>query len=99
MIILLIVIGSFLIILGALIWYFELLEITPGFNEENIKDRKKMARWIGICYMLMGSGFIINSLITKYYQLKEIISLVIFTVVIYIFIFIIYIGYKKYSKE
>ena len=99
MIILFIAIGSFLIIVGALVWYYELLEITPGFNEESVKDRKKMARWIGICYIFMGSGFIISSLITKYYQIKELISIGIFTAILYIFIFIIYLGYKKYSKE
>jgi|SRR5690554_1250480 len=93
-----IVIGTFLIIVGSLVWYFKLLEITPGFNGKNIKNRKAMARWVGVNYILMGCGFIISTIIASYYNLGELLKVIIFTVILYIFIIIIYYGYKKYTN-
>lgn len=99
MIILFLVIGIFLVIVGGLVWYYKLLEITPGFSEENIKDRNGMAKWVGISYILMGFSFVFSSIIAKVYKISELNMVVIFTSILCFFIVVIYIGYKKYSND
>ncbi|QVK16750.1 DUF3784 domain-containing protein [Mycoplasmatota bacterium] len=97
--ILLIVIGSFLVIVGGLIWRYKILEIVPGYIEETIKDKKGLAKWIGINYIIMGLLIVINSIICLMIKQKdEIVSVIVFTGILCFFIIIISLGGNRYKK-
>jgi uncharacterized membrane protein SirB2 len=95
---LLLIIGAFLIFMGVVVWIFKILEITPGFNDEAVVDRKSYATFIGINYILMGITIVINSYICSTYHMSDYLTVIFFTLILYVFITIIFLGSKKYKR-
>lgn len=97
--ILFIVIGSFLFIVGGLIWRYKILEIVPGYIEVTIKDKKGLAKWIGINYIIMGLLIVISSIVCLLFkQIDEIVSIIVFTFIISTFILVISLGGNRFKK-
>ncbi len=95
-----IIIGLFLVIMGGLVWRFKLLALIGGYDEDYVKDKKGLAKWLGINYILMGLLVIINSVIGLIYDdIPEIITIAIFTGIIYFFISLITFGGRKYKRQ
>ncbi|HEY8365073.1 MAG TPA: hypothetical protein VIK84_05825 [Haloplasmataceae bacterium] len=96
---LLIVIGVFMIVLGLFILLFKVIEIIPGYEDSNLKNKKGMAIWVGTNYIIMGMLTVIDAIISINYHFNELTSIIIFTGIIIIFYLITSLGGKKYRKD
>jgi len=97
--ILFILIGAFLIIMGGLIWRFKILEVVAFYEENKIKDKNRLARWVGINYIIMGLLVIGNSILgIMLEQVNDMETLVVFTVIFITCVFVMSLGSKKYEK-
>ena len=98
--ILFLVIGTFVIVMGIVVWRFKILEIIIGINEDNIANRNAYARYIGINYILMGlaiNGVALLTFINN--KISDLTIIVGFTFILYLFASIIIFGGKKYKKQ
>ncbi len=98
--VLFIIIGCFLIIMGGMVWRYKLLELVSQYKEDSEINRDGLARWIGINYILLGILINVNSVISMMIeQISDLITITIFTFLIYLFVISLIYGGNRYNKR
>ncbi|MEJ6951491.1 DUF3784 domain-containing protein [Natronospora cellulosivora (SeqCode)] len=87
-----------LLILGFLIWKFEIVDIIAGYDESKTKDKSGLAKWVGRNLLIMGALLLLLIIIDIYLNLSPSLILILMLLIMGVISIFTAMGTKKYEK-
>ncbi len=86
-------------IIGLVIWKFKCVEIIAGYDENKVKDKDGMAKWVGSCLMITSIVMISLYFIIEKLEIKNGPSVLISVGVLLILLTITALGTRRYEEK